>query len=145
MTAREIRPVGWTGPTGVMVVRHLRAVATLDRYEPPRNYGHVMIEEMHWPPSDDGYVGAELTIINGLSTFRHARQAVWLVDGGRTVRPYYTVTYHETDDCVSLGSFPTHFSADGTRRIRPDNGRPVDMSNWMLGPRTAYHLKITEV
>lgn len=143
--AREIRPIGWTGSTGAMVSGHLRATAAIDRYEPPRSHANVMIEEIHWPPSDDGFTGAELVIIGGLSAFRLARKAVWIIDDGQTVRPYYTVMYHETEDTVGLKSFPTHFRADGSREIRPDNGREVDMSGWMIGPATAYHLKVTGV
>lgn len=104
--ARKIYPVGWAGPTGARVVRHLSGVSALDNYEPTRTYGYPLIECWEWPPSEDGYTGVELNIAAGLDIFKHARRALWLIDDGETVTPYYTVTYHETERNVGLKRYP---------------------------------------
>jgi hypothetical protein len=108
-----------------MVVRHLEGVSPLDRYEPTRSYGNVMIEEIGWPLSGDGWTGVELEIINGLDVYKHARRALWLIDfGPGDVRPYYTCTYHETERHVGLKSYPSGLES---------------------APLTTYYVKVTEV
>jgi hypothetical protein len=43
---------------------------------------------------------------------------------------------HLTGERIFLAPFPVNGG------LRPDTGRPVDMSNWMIGPRRTYHLKV---
>jgi hypothetical protein len=59
-------------------------------------------------------------------------------DDGHDVTPLYVTGWQE-DGNTFLRRFPL---SEGTR---PDNGRPVDMSGWALGPRRAYHLKATPI
>lgn len=68
-------------------------------------------------------------------------KAVYIMDFGDRVLPYYVTGWQTAEDGlidrVFLGAFPVN------GKIRPDNGRPADYSNWKLGPRKAYHLKVT--
>jgi hypothetical protein len=124
MTA-ELRPVGWTGPTGAKVIRHWRAYAALDNHTPSRREASVILEEIEWPPSDDGFTGVEFRIVKGLDHFRHGAHAVWLLDDGGTLRVMYTATYHPTERTI------------GVKTFTPDSHNH--------GPATVYHLRITEV
>lgn len=65
-----------------------------------------------------------------------ASSAMYVVDDGTKVRPFYVAGWQPGGD-VYLHPFPT---ADGA--IRPDNGRPVDYSTWIVTPRRAYHIKL---
>lgn len=103
---QEIRPVGWTGPTGTVVEAHLRGWSPLDNHQPTRHHAHVDIERWRWPDRGDGFVGIELSIIGGLDKYRHGRRALWLVDDGETVTPYYTCGYHETGRYIGLKKYP---------------------------------------
>ena len=72
-------------------------------------------------------------------------KALYLLDDGKNVKPYYVAAWKNTPGAhsrvheVILHPFPV---SDGS--VRPD-GRPVDFSTWMLGPRKTYHLKITHI
>lgn len=122
--ARTARPVGWTGPTGAQVVKHLRGWSPLDNHTPARRDDTVAIEVIEWPARDDGFTGVELEIVGGLDVFRHGAQALWAVDDGAAVRLYYTCTYH-----------PEHRHI-GLKRLTPG----LD-----VGPRTTYYVRVTEV
>jgi hypothetical protein len=123
--AREIRPVGWTGPTGVRVVSHLRVWSPLDNFNPARRETQLTLEAYEWPPSDDGYTGIEYGIPNGLDVFKHARNALWLLDDGASARMFYTVTYHPEQRNVGIKSFPCGLIGG-------------------FGPRFTYHLMATK-
>jgi len=82
----------------------------------------------------------------------NAVKAIALFDDGQAVVPHYCAGWNPYDtDQRRDGEF--RFGATGpyvlwhafplSRGARPDNGRPVDMSSWMLGPRRAYHFKVT--
>lgn len=84
-------------------------------------------------------------ILEDASALKDATHATYLIDDGRTVDVYYVAGWGPTDapGTLFLQPFPTNYSADGTPRIRANDGRPVDFSNWQLGPRRAYHLKVS--
>lgn len=121
---RDPHPVGWTGASGAKVIRHWRAYAALDNYTPVRRDAAVMIEEIEWPPSDDGFTGVEFCIMRGLDHFRNSAHAVWLLDDGATVKVMYTATYHPEVRTVGLKTF--------------------NPGSFNHGPCTVYHLTITE-
>jgi hypothetical protein len=83
-------------------------------------------------------------ILEDASGLKDATNATYLVDDGRTVEAFYVTGWGPTDapDTIFLQPFPTNYNADGTPRLRAD-GRPVDFSSWQLGPRRAYHLKVS--
>jgi hypothetical protein len=110
--------------------------APLDRYEPaPRRTAHGLLYTFTYPDGREGLV------IDSVDQFRDHTSAVYLIDDGSDVRPFHVAAWSTlaTDDYVIALPFPTN---DG--RVRPDNGRPVDFSNWAVGPTRAYHLKITQ-
>lgn len=119
---REINPPAFIYPSGAMVTANYRAYVQLDNYEPPRREAVVMLEEITWPPADDGFVGVEMEVISGLDVFPYGSKALWIIDDGVSARLMYTVTYHPEKRNVGLKSFPT--------------GQP-------FGPTVTYHLKIT--
>lgn len=138
MSYSDDRPVGWVNPnTGARYVRNVQFVSALDNYEPvPRSTGASLLEEWH---ETDGTIVYRLV---GWQDERDAVRAVYLIDDGRSVRPYYVAGHSQQRDRIFLHPFPVNYAPDGTRKMRADNGRPVDFGNWMLGPRRAYHLKL---
>ena len=80
--------------------------------------------------------------------------AVALFDYGSSVEPYYLAGYnpYETDKqrdpelhwgsgaYVLWHAFPT---AQPGEMTKGNPSRPLDYSNWLLGPRKAYHFKTT--
>lgn len=81
----------------------------------------------------------------------NAIRAIALFDDGGTVAPYYCAGHNPyVTDLQRRGDY--HFGATGpyvlwhpfplSEGIRAD-GHAVDMSGWMLGPRKAYHFKVT--
>lgn len=138
-TTRDDHPVGWVNPyTGVTYTRDLRFRCALDNYEPPRRYGSGTLQEWTAP---DGEITYRIT---DPMARKEGHTSLYLMDDGKTVRPYYVAGWSQKSGMITLHPMPTDYHPDGARKIRPDNGRPVDMSGWMLGPRTFLHLKIRE-
>lgn len=140
MSFSDDKPVGWVNPnTGARYVRNVPFVSALDNYEPaPRSIGRSLLEEWH---DTDGTVWF---VVVGWQKERDATRALYLIDDGRTVRPYWAAGHSQERDRIFLHPMPTNYRPDGDRRVRPDNGRAVDFGDWLLGPRRAYHLKIRE-
>lgn len=139
--ADKLREAGCTEVTVVYFC------APLDNYEPcPRSEANGYVVRYVkangesgitlWR-TDFGKVGSRI--------FDALHSAVFLVDDGRTVTPYYVAGYRPTDepDALFLQPFPTNFNADGSPRMRGDRAEQVDMSGWALGPRKAYHVKLS--
>ena len=111
--------VGWVNPyTGTRYARELRFRCALDNYEPTRNYGGGALREF---VDTDGRITYQ---IHDPSAKGEGYRALYLMDDGRTVRPYYVAGWSGATGWITLHPMPT---------------------DWMLGPRTAYHLKIAEV
>ena len=93
-------------------------------------------------PADD--TRAETVTLTGIDDLKAPENAVYLLDDGRTVTVWYVAGW-KLDDTgpdrrLHLQPFPTN--PDG--RTRPYSGRVIDFDSWRLGPRRAYHLKVTE-
>lgn len=125
--SRPVRPVGWTGPTGASVTAHLTFMAAADnRRGRAQSIVSGVMEEIAWPPSDDGFTGVELTIVGGLDLFKDGYRARYLIDDGTNVRVYYVATYHPTERNIGLKHMRTGI-------FDPECD----------GPHTLYQLKIT--
>jgi hypothetical protein len=122
-----------TGPRAPIGRIHWSTVT--DNHPTPRGYASG--EADVYAADVDGTRPETITLL-GADALRDAHRAVYLVDDGATVRPFYVAGWSPDGATIHLHPMPT---ADG--RIRPDNGRPVDFSSWVLGPRRAYHLKVT--
>lgn len=112
--------------------------AAADNYEPaPRNYlsGTLAVYEM--PAEQTGRTLARVLCFSS-DVPKQAHHAIYLLDDGSSVTAYYVAGWRPDLSEIYLQTFPLN---DGT--IRPDNGRPVDFSGWLLGPRTAFHLKLS--
>lgn len=129
----------------------------LDNHEPIRGYAYGRAQRYSQGHVTDGVV------LWGHGQLKDATRAFYLLDDGRTVRPYYVAGWlaegttwdennvarpgpnlHKADPdvYVVLHPFPVNYDAEGNRLMRPD-GRPVDHSYGLYGPRRAYHLKVT--
>lgn len=109
----------------------------LDNHDPARSYAH-------------GYGVRYTNRFTGEPVFKcwpgnqipDLARVVLLLDDGETVTPHFYAggkLAAGIDGYELFEPFPTN--TDG--RPRPDNGQPVDYSAWVLGPRRAYHLKVT--
>lgn len=121
---REMRPVGYVYPTGATVTANYRAYVELDNHTPARRQDVVMLEEILWPPSDDGFVGVEMEVLRGLDVFPYGSKALWIIDDKSTTRLMYTATFHPKLRNIGLKSFPV--------------GQP-------FGPTVTYHLNVTQL
>lgn len=112
---------------------HFRAV--LDNFEPPRSETHGTAEIWRHPAGHE-----VIKIVDAAEHFKDGHNALYLFDDGNTVAPYYVVGWDDNEPVhVLIQPMPTNPDGAATR---PDNGRPIDYSNWALGPRRAYHLKV---
>jgi hypothetical protein len=132
--------------------RFVRYEAAMDNYEPvPRKVEYGRLVE---------YDDPDLEVTGQPRYMRSTRRSdipegsIVIIDDGLTARPYYggggnpgtpAPLYPEgSEPREILCPFPVN--PDGkTRpdRVFPDREQVIDYSNWMLGPRKAYHLKIT--
>jgi hypothetical protein len=123
---RELRPIGWTGPTGARTSAHLHITVPMDNHTPTRDYAYRIVERITWPESADGFTGIEISIPGGVDVFPDFRRALWLLDDGETMTPYYTATWH-----------PEHRNI-GLKRMTPEAGKP----GAGFGPRRTYHVMV---
>lgn len=75
---------------------------------------------------------------------RDIQNAIVILDDGKVAAPYHCAGWNSEDQAngyVLFQPFPTNPHG----RTRPDTGQPIDHSTWVLGPRRAYHLKLTTV
>lgn len=135
----------------------------LDNYEPPREYAHG--EADVWVVNDEPTIVlqgafAKLVLFHSPSQRKYVTDAVYLLDDGQTIIPWYVAGWHipgtsipgtsggaigdPNRDEVILKRLPTNLHDDGTPVLRADDQRPVNFDNWILGPRRAWHLKITK-
>lgn len=128
MTATQQTTVEWAKEFGTM----FRYIAQLDNREPSLKdtWG------VGWFFNRPGYPVNDGVILEKAEDFRDAHQAVYLLDNGLGVAPYYVAAWHAEQGFVILHPFPLSIGR------RTDNGEPIDASNWRLGPRRCYHLKI---
>jgi hypothetical protein len=107
----------------------------LDNYEPRRAEMDGTLER-----STHAVTGNDTIVILPPLGLKDSTNAVYLIDDGETVTAWYVAGWNPKDPGLILNPFPVN---PGGERTRPDNGRPVDYSAWSLGPRRAYHLKVT--
>lgn len=117
---------------------------SLDNYEPVRTV------ECGCLVTYDGLneiSGHKLIMLSDQRTDMVTANAVFIVDDGRQAVPYWCGAAHSgnpaplyPEGCephVILFPFPVN-----PRQVARLDGRIVDYSDWMLGPRKVYHLKI---
>lgn len=121
-----LRPIGWTGPTGVRVAAHVRVWSPLDNHTPTRSDVTCTLEQYEWPVRADGFTGNEYRIPGGLDLFPQGDRALWLLDDGTHVTVLYCTGYHPAKRYIGLKSFPAGLVGG-------------------FGPRRTYHLMIQEI
>lgn len=110
-----------------------------DNHEPPRDYGNGKAEVWRTPEGIE-----RIRILRADETFTYSTRSLYLIDDGSSVVPHYVAGWSlKLEELGNLLIEPMPTNPDG--RQRADNGRVIDFSNWMLGPKRAYHLKIKRV
>lgn len=116
-----------------MAMKRYRFMALADNYGVPRGYLRGTLTT-HQGFDESAYV------VSFEGVPKSAHHATYVLDFGTSVEVRWVAGWASEDlNQIFLQPFPLN---GGTR---PDNGRPIDMSMWMLGPRTAFHLKLTEI
>lgn len=123
-----------------------RVRIVLDNYEPTRA-ATALTGYRYAHPGRGGLAYLAVVLVVG-EELVEPTHSIYLLDSGTRVEPYYVVGWPGDSDVpvparredepffVILHPFPLSL---GTR---PDNGQPIDMSGWALGPRKAYHCKV---
>lgn len=115
--------------------RTFRYAVALDNYTPTRKFG-AGTGDLYAP--DTAWNGqSETIILHDVDNFGDFEHTSFIIDDGESVRVFYLSGWNGSGTMVYLSPFPTNGA------IRPDNGRPVDFSQWALGPRKTFHLKVT--
>lgn len=122
----------------------------LDNREPWHRSHRDYSGSISWYPVDAERIFRGV-IPDALREIPNATDAIYLLDDGETVEPFYVVGWSPLDNekspdtrgDVMIGCFPVNVDSDGSPILRADDNRPVDYSSWQLGPKRAYHLKVT--
>lgn len=137
-TTSQLTTLEWAKLYGV----EFRVRIQLDNHEPPREftsltgYRYQVAKELGSHDAIVLVVGDEL---------RDFANVLYLIDNNHGVEAFYVAGYAgplgtgargQDPQTVVLHPFPR------SEGVRKDNGRPVDMSGWQLGPRRAYHCKV---
>lgn len=105
--------------------------AAADNYDVPRGYLYGTLETGHG-------IDKTYDVLTFEAAPKDASHAIYVLDYGTSVEARWVAGWASEDlSRIYLQPFPLSV---GTR---PD-GRPIDMSTWMLGPQRAFHLKLTE-
>ena len=73
------------------------------------------------------------------------KHLAFVIDDGVSTSVFYVAGWGKDNDYLILHPFPLNVNEDGTPKLRADNGRPVNMNSWVLGPSTMYHLKVSRI
>lgn len=104
-------------------------IAARDLYEPPRGYITGTVE------TGQGFEGKS-DILRLNEKIDNAEKCGYILDFGDRVEVRFVSGWGARNATLYLQPFPL------SQGIRPDNGRPIDMSGWMLGPCRTFHLKL---
>jgi hypothetical protein len=116
----------------------------LDNYEPTRRttQGYMVDYDL----SDRGVGGIWLPVNRDL---RMDGRTLVIADDHWAAVPFYGGIWHESPKPEFNGGLSVPYAllhpfprSEGRRQ---DNGRPVDMTGWRLGPQRCYHFEVTDV
>jgi hypothetical protein len=126
--------------------RFVRYETAMDNYEPsPRKieYGNLVEYD------DPAEVSGQPRYMRSTRRSAIPEGVIFIIDDGTTARPYYAgggspgnpaPLYPEGSEPREI-LYPFPVNPDG--KTRPDDGRVIDFSAWLPGPRKAYLLKVT--
>jgi hypothetical protein len=117
----------------------LRWTTVLDNHEPPRDTAHGNLYTYNRTDR-----AGEGIVIEDASDMREPHKCSFIIDDGRTVKVFYVASWNPDTHDLILHRLPVNFEEDGSPILRADDQRPVDYSDWVLGPRRCYHLKVRE-
>lgn len=130
--ARRMTTIEWARAYGA----HYRARFQLDNHDPAREWAELSL--FHYSRGEQsGWV-----LDNAAGLVREAEQAVYLLDDGRVEVCYVAGWDGGGDGAIILHPIPVNTHPNGAP-VRGGDGNPADYSGWQLGPRRAYHVKIT--
>jgi len=124
--------------------RFVSYTVALDNHDPARNIAQGRLVEYDEPGETSGQPRYMRAADGGIPA-----GSILIIDDGLTARPYWGGGGNagEPAPLYPEGSAPREllypFPVNPEGKARPDNGRVIDYTGWMLGPRRAYHLKIT--
>jgi hypothetical protein len=131
----SLRPLGWTGPTGVTVSAHLHYTAATDNMRGRRQTVITDTAEVYdWSANphykEDGWEGNEICLPRGLDLFRDGCSARFLLINKVTgeVALYYVASYHPERRNIGL---------------KRETGSTVFDGN-VHGPKKMYTLFVTQ-
>lgn len=113
----------------------------MDNHEPPRRTHRGVLTEWERPET----LRENTMVLEPHSPFHKIHTLAsggisFVLDDGDVATPYYVSGWQPLDLTMFLQPFPTN----PDKRTRPD-GRPIEYSTWVLGPRKTYHLKISKL
>jgi hypothetical protein len=125
--------------------RYVDYTTALDNHEPvPRKVEAARLVEF----DTDSEVSGQPWYMRGTDRSAIPPGSIFLLDDGLTCRPYWggsrgegepSPLYPEGREPIEI-LYPFPVNPEGKTR---DDGRVIDYDSWCLGPRKAYHLKIT--
>jgi hypothetical protein len=132
--------------------RFVRYAAAMDNYEPvPRRTECERLVEYDEPGESSGqprYMRAVPPAGHGTAI---PPGSIFIIDDGKTARPYYGggLNPGTPSPLYPGGRVPTEmlcpFPVNPDGKTRPDGKGLIDFTNWLLGPRKAYLLKIARL
>lgn len=135
----ELQPgrsaVDWAREHGT----HYRGLIALTNHDPwHRQYRETVVDCYAAPD----HQGRPIWVVYHHGDLSH--EAVFIMDDGRDVIPWYVAGWHDEHEDIILHRFPRNFDDNGEPIRRANDGYPVNFDTWQLGPRRAYHVKLRE-
>lgn len=124
------------GESGIVYTTRRFRVA-LDNHEPARRVHDGVLRTF---TRRDGKPVIEIPFPEIVFGQGFTNESLFLVDDGKTVVPHYISGWNDTreEQPIWLSPFPTNPRGE----TRPDNGKVIDYSDMLWGPRKTYHLKV---
>lgn len=124
------------------ITKRFRYETAMDNHEPTREFasGYIGI----WDDPEDSIETPTYVLENPNPWMEDSilpeNNIGFILDDGKQTMAMYVAGYNPDHGTIFLHPLPTN----PDHRTRPDNGREIDYSSWMLGPRKTYHLKISD-
>ncbi len=120
-----------------------RWVAAMDNYEPTREFESFYAVEHIQPASRQSVNGVKPGwTIYGVDRISNPFRSNYILDFGTRIVVAHVAGWNlGYKDRVIVHPFPT---ASETDVMEDGSGRPLDYDTWQLGPRRAYHMKMTQ-
>lgn len=127
---------------GNKILKKFTYIVAMDNYEPTREFSSGSIGL--WGDPENPGTEATYVLENPNPWMEDSMlpesNIGFILDNGKESIPTYVAGFNPNHGTMFLKPIPVN----PENRTRPDNGRVIDFSTWMLGPRKTYHLKISD-